>query len=127
MQPLWPPVVEDAAAKLRLDRGAHDRQAESERLRLYRRRPASLDPFDDQCLVVDCPDETEVPVLRRKGAILGGVGGKLVQRQRHRLRGRRLQHGGRATGLDAPAVVGAIGREFLVDDLAEIGTLPARR
>ena len=56
-----------------------------------RRAPPCFLPADDELVPLHLPADVSRPDRRRQRAILCGVGGKLVQRQRQRLRGRGIE------------------------------------
>ena len=123
-QPLRVPVERRLALKLLLDAGANDAQPEAPRRRRRDRRTAALRPVQHQRVRPQLPSEANSSRFRRQRAVLGGIGGELVQRQRQPLRGRRLQRNIRP--LDDDLVSGAIGRKLLADQRGEVGAIPAR-
>ena len=86
--------------------------------------PPLSDPVQRQASRLQLPGQTDLALDRRQRAVLGRIGGELVQRQRQPLRGRRLQRNIRPVELDL--VAGSVGREFLGDQRGEIGAMPAR-
>ena len=85
-------------------------------------------PFSAQCKIrasgCQFPIEADFASHRRQRAVLCRVGGELVEREREALGGRGLQRDIRTADLDL--VAGAIGRQLLGDQRAEIGAVPAR-
>ena len=84
-------------------------------------------PFSTQFNVsasgLQIPVEHDLAAGRRQRAVLGGIGGKLVQRQRQALRGRRLQRN--VGSLELYLVAGPVWRQFVGDQSGEIGAVPA--
>ena len=86
------PIEFRLSAELQLDAGDHASCSEAARRRLLNQRPAGLHPYDLENV---CPRSSQLdrqPARqRRQRAIFRRIGDELVQRQRQRLRGRRLK------------------------------------
>ncbi len=113
------------ARELALDAGADHPDAEARRGRRLRAWSAALGPAQEKTARLQFPIDFHAPRHHRQRAVLGGIGGELVQRERERLGGARLERGVGAGGRDSFGGVGAIGSELFVDEAREVGALPA--
>src|SRR6516225_12416383 len=111
------------ARELALDAGTDHPDAEARRGRRLRAWSAALGPAQEKSAWLQFPINFHPPRHHRQRAVFGGIGGELVQRERERLGGARLERDVRAGGRDPFGGVGAIGGELFVDEAREIGAL----
>ena len=88
-------------------------------------RPVRFLPDQRQHVVVQVPAHPDAADRHGHRAVLRGVRRQFVQHQGHALRAGRMQEHARAGRGEPPDVAATVRREFLVEELAEVGALPA--
>src|SRR5262249_18978411 len=110
------PMEGGLARELALDAGADHPDAEAWRCRRLRARPPVLGPAQEKAARLQFPIYFHAPRHHRQRTIFGGIGGELVQRERERLGGARLERHVGAGGRDPFGGIRAIGSELFVDE-----------